>query len=251
MARSRRPVIGVPTQTLPAQPGELPACWVMSQRYVQVLRDAGAVPWLVPLMPDDWDTMREVYERLDGLFLTGGVDVGPEHYKAQREPYCGRTDADRDAVELQFLRWALEDDLPVLAVCRGLQVINVALGGTLYQDLARELPGSLRHDYFPTREWTDRGYLAHPVKVDRHTHLARALGSDVAPVNSMHHQAVRELAPGLRATAVAPDGVIEGVESDDERKFLVSVQWHPEDLTDTHPGMKALFTTFTGMAQAA
>src|SRR5215470_11187987 len=96
-----RPVIGIAMQTLEAPPGDLPRCWIMSQRYVRVLSSLGAVPWLVPLLPDDPATARAVYDRLDGLFLTGGVDVGPSTYGEPRQEYCGNTDPDRDATELQ------------------------------------------------------------------------------------------------------------------------------------------------------
>src|SRR5262245_30004035 len=121
-----RPVIGIATQTLPAVPGERPPCWIMGHRYVEALRQAGAVPWLIPLMPTDPDTMREIFSRLDGVFLTGGVDVDPARYNEPRHPLCGTTDPARDAVEILLLDHATEHHLPVLAVCRGIQVLNVA-----------------------------------------------------------------------------------------------------------------------------
>src|SRR5262245_10526468 len=120
----RRPVIGIATQTLEAVPGELPPCWVMGQRYVRVLRDAGAVPWLIPLLLEDQATLREIYDRLKGVFLTGGVDVDPSRYGEARQSYCGRTDPARDDVEIQLIRWALADQKPILAVCRGIQILN-------------------------------------------------------------------------------------------------------------------------------
>src|SRR3954471_13879230 len=145
---STRPVIGIATQTLDAVPGQLPRCWIMSQRYVQVLSSLGAAPWLIPLLPADTDTLRTVYERLDGIFLTGGVDVDPSVYGEPKHAKCGHTDPDRDAVELMLVRWALADHKPILAVCRGFQVLNVACGGTLFQDVGSQCPTAIKHDYF-------------------------------------------------------------------------------------------------------
>lgn len=242
-----RPVIGVPTQTLEAIPGELPACWVMGQGYIHVLRSLDVIPWLIPLLPDDLATLREIYDRLDGLFLTGGVDVDPSKYGEEKQPYCGRTDPARDDVEIQMLRWSLEDKKPVLAVCRGIQVLNVALGGSLYQDVKSQIPTAAKHDYFPTKENPARDYLAHEINVERHTRLAELLGDRSVPVNSMHHQAIKKLADGLAPTAFSPDGLIEGAEGRNGR-YLVAVQWHPEELAAHDAGMKRLFTSFVEAA---
>ena len=244
---SRRPVIGIATQTLDAVPGELPACWVMGQRYVNVLRTVGAVPWLIPAVPDDPDTLRQIYDRLDGIFLTGGVDVDPSRYGETQQSYCGRTDPPRDEVEIQLIRWALADRRPILAVCRGIQIVNVALGGSLFQDVAVQVPHALKHDYFPTKDHPARDYLAHPIEVKRGTRMAELLGSNSVTVNSMHHQAIKDLAPSLVPSAFAPDGLIEGVEASDDR-YLVGVQWHPEELADRDPAMRRLFTSFVSGA---
>ena len=238
-----RPLIGVATQTLPAVVGERPACWIMGQRYVEALRSAGAVPVLLPLLPHDPEGMRELFARLDGVFLTGGVDVDPARYGEAKHPLCGTTDADRDAVELMLLAHAIEVGKPVLAVCRGIQVLNVARGGTLYQDVTAQIPAAMKHDYFPTPSNPSRTYLAHDVTVAAGTRLAAILGEAVVPVNSMHHQAIKDLAADLRPTAFAPDGIIEAVEGSNGQ-YLVGVQWHPEELTDTQPGMRRLFTSF-------
>jgi putative glutamine amidotransferase len=243
----RRPVIGIATQTLPALVGERPPCWVMGRSYIEELRKVGAIPWVIPLVPHDPDTLQEIFNRLDGVFITGGVDVDPSTYGELKSPLCGETDPDRDAVEIALLKHALDSGLPVLAVCRGIQILNVTCGGTLYQDVGAQVPAAMKHDYFPTREQPSRKFLAHEVEVQRGSRLGGILGDAIVPVNSMHHQAIKELAPNLRATAIAPDGIIEGVESDDDR-FLIAVQWHPEELTDTHAGMARLFSTFTEAA---
>jgi putative glutamine amidotransferase len=243
-----RPVIGVAMQTLPGKPGgDLPNCWIMGQRYVEALRTVGAVPWLIPLLPHDPDTMNGIFDRLDGIFLTGGVDVDPSRYGESKHPKCGTTDPDRDAVEMLLLEHARATDKPLLAVCRGIQILNVACGGTLYQDVTDQVPAALKHDYFPTPTRPSRSYLAHDITVATDSRLARILGESVVPVNSMHHQAIKDLAPNLRPTAFAPDGIIEAVESD-SKQFVVAVQWHPEELTDTQPGMKRLFTEFVAAA---
>jgi putative glutamine amidotransferase len=240
---SRRPIIGIATQTQAAIPGELPRVWIMSHKYVQVLSSLGALPWLVPLLPNEPETLRAIYDRLDGIFLTGGVDVDPSHYGEERHPKCGHTDRDRDAVEMMFVQWALADHKPLLAVCRGFQVLNVACGGTLFQDIGSQLPAAIQHDHFPTAAGTPtRDYLAHEVTVDPRTRLGRYLGAQRVPVNSMHHQGIKALAPTLVPSAWAPDGLIEGVEGANGH-YVVAVQWHPEELT-AQDGQRRLFTEF-------
>ena len=240
---SKRPIIGVAMQTLDAIPGELPLCWVMGQRYVRVLVDSGALPWMIPLFPDNLDLLRDLYSRLDGIFLTGGMDMTPDAYGEARLDQCGRTDSARDKVEMELIRWAKADGKPVLGVCRGIQVINVALGGTLYQDLAAQCAGAIKHDYFPPAGGYTRSSLVHDVRVTPDSRLANLLGVLELPVNSMHHQGIKTLAPGLRPSVLAPDGLIEGVESSNDQ-FLVGVQWHPEELADSHPSMQRLFSEF-------
>jgi putative glutamine amidotransferase len=247
----KRPVIGVPTHTLQALggiPAECPPSWVMSQRYVNTLAAAGALPWLVPLLADE-GAVRGMYDELDGVFLPGGADIDPASFGAARHPKTdARTDPPRDRVELDFTRWALADGKPLLGVCRGIQILNIACGGTLWQDVADERAGSIKHDYFPFggQSWA-RDHLAHPVRVAAGSRLAEALGTGDVRVNSMHHQGVRDLAPGLAVTAVAPDGLVEGVELVGHH-YAVGVQWHPEVLTETDAGMRRLFAAFVQAA---
>lgn len=246
---ARRPVIGIATQTLPAVIGERQTCWIMGRQYVEVLREVGGVPWLIPLLPGDPETLNEIFSRLDGVFLTGGVDVDPANYREPKQAFCGTTDPDRDAVEMMLLKYAREKHLPVLAVCRGIQILNVALGGTLYQDVAAQVPAALKHDFFPTPDQPSRKYLAHDITVTPGSRLQQIFGASLVPVNSMHHQAIKDLAPGLVPNAYAPDGIIEGVEGTNGQ-FLIAVQWHPEELTDSQPEMRRLFTTFIDAAAA-
>src|SRR5262249_42742487 len=153
-----------------------------------------------------------IFDRLDGVFITGGVDVDPSRYGESKTSLCGTTDSDRDAVEIALLQHALPRQLPVFAVCRGIQILNVACGGTLYQDVTAQVPAALKHDYFPTPEKPSRKFLAHDVAVKPGSRLGHILRDAVVSVNSMHHQAIKDLAPNLTATAHAPDGIIEGVE---------------------------------------
>ena len=244
----RRPVIGVAPQSQLPKPGELPLCWIMGARYVEVLRMAGAVPWIVPLVPYDKETMQEIFSRLDGVFLTGGADVDPGAYNEKKLPACGYTDPARDAVEIMLLNHARETHKPVLAVCRGIQILNVCYGGTLYQDIPSQVPAAMKHDHFPSAEnIPTRQDLTHNITVTPNTRLRKILEDGVVPVNSMHHQAIKDLAPGLKPNAYAPDGIIEGVEGTNGQ-YLMGVQWHPEELVDTQPGMKRLFTSFVEAA---
>ena len=244
-----RPVIGVPTQTLQAIEGipeGLPHSWVMNHRYFLALTSVGAVPWMVPLLDQDPDTLRAIYDRLDGVFIAGGVDMDPASYGEEQHALCGVTDRPRDVVELAFTRWALEDGKPFFGICRGMQILNVARGGTLHQDCADAIPDSIKHDYFPNAGY-ERDYLAHEIAVVPGSDLHAAFGAEQVLVNSMHHQGIKTLGTGLVATAHAPDGLIEAIETTSD-VFAVGAQWHPEMLIDTDPGTHRLFQAFIDAA---
>jgi putative glutamine amidotransferase len=247
---SARPIIGIPTQTLQSLGGvsaDIPPSWVMSQRYIQTLVQAGAIPWMIPLV--DTATLRGVFDAVDGLFLPGGADIDPASYGRGPHPLCDRTDPERDRVELAMARWAIAEGKPVLGVCRGMQLINVAAGGTLYQDLAEQMPGAIKHDYFPFMgRGFARDFFAHSVQVAPGTRLARLVGAGALKVNSMHHQGVKTLGRGLRPTAVSPDGLVEAVELDGDA-YALAVQWHPEALTDADDRSRALFEDFVEAAR--
>ncbi|HLB82291.1 MAG TPA: gamma-glutamyl-gamma-aminobutyrate hydrolase family protein [Gemmatimonadales bacterium] len=191
--------------------------------YVRALTRAGLTPLLVPPMLEP-DAACAALDRVQGLVLTGGEDVEPSRYRTAPHPKLGETDAARDAVELALIAGAERRRLPVLAICRGIQILNVALGGTLYQDLGSERAGPVDHSDAAAR---------HGLRVEPASLLHHTLATVEASVNSRHHQAIRELAPTLRATAWAEDGVIEGVERRDRAApWTVAVQWHPEDDTE-------------------
>jgi putative glutamine amidotransferase len=148
-----------------------------------------------------------------------------------------------------FSKWAMAEGKPILAVCRGAQLLSVAAGGSLYQDVTTQFPGAIKHDYWPKAGVSTRKDLVHPVNVVPDTRLGKILGTTSFPVNSMHHQGIKELAPNLVANAFAPDGLIEGVESKDD-DFVLGVQWHPEDLADSDPQMRKLFDAFVDASVA-
>lgn len=237
------PIIGIAMQTLPAKERRHPSCWVMGQQYVEAVRAVGGVPWLIPLFPDDPNSLDAILERLDGIYLAGGMDVDPSRYREPRLSVCGESDPARDAVEIHLVEQARERGLPVLAVCRGLQILNVAYGGTLYQDVPSQVPAVLKHNTAPRRTT-----LAHDISIKSRSRLSQILNESRVPVNSLHHQAIKDLAPGLAVTAYADDGIIEAVEGQGER-FLVAVQWHPEEMIDTMTGMKRLFAAFVEAAK--
>ena len=246
-----RPLIGVPTQTLQAIDGipeQLPHSWVMNHRYFTALTCVSAVPVMIPLLVEDEDTLRSMYERLDGLFLAGGVDVDPSSYREDKLDVCGRTDPDRDRVELMLTRWALEDRKPILGVCRGLQVVNVACGGSLVQDVAPEEGRFIKHDYFPNQGF-ERDYLAHEVTLRPGSRFAAIYEAGNILVNSMHHQGIERLGDDLAPTIHAPDGLIEGIEGVNDA-FVMAVQWHPEMLIESDPATRRLFSDFTAAASA-
>lgn len=246
-----RPLIGVPAQTLQVIdgiPAGLPRSWVMNQRYLTALAQVGAAPVLLPLLDDDPAALDAIHDRLDGLFIAGGVDLDPASYGEPKHPQTGNTDAARDAVELALARRALEEGMPVLGVCRGMQILNVVRGGTLVQDTTQLRPGPIRHDWFPT-DGHARDFLAHAVTAVPGSRVAGIFGTGEFLVNSMHHQGVAELGEGLVATAHAGDGLIEALEAPGEA-WVVGVQWHPEMLVDRDPATRRLFGAFVTAAAA-
>jgi putative glutamine amidotransferase len=249
MSRTRRPAIGVTTQSLQAIdgiPAGLPTSVVMNQRYYEAVAAAGGAPLLIPLL-DDEDALRAAYEVCAGILIPGGVDMDPATYGETPHEKLGRIDPARDRVELQLTRWAVEDRKPLLGLCRGLQVINVAAGGSLYQDLDAQLEGAIKHDYFPTYGF-ERDHLSHKVAVAPTSRLRSLVDLEQLPVNSMHHQGVKELGSGLRACAFASDGLIEAVEATSGH-WMVGVQWHPEVFDADDPHTRDLFRGFVEAAR--
>lgn len=235
----RRPLIGVPTGREKSQRFFGLPLYIMNQTYVRVLENRGALPVMIPLQMSE-QTLRGIFERLDGLFLPGGEDLDPSAYGQERHPQLGAPDQERDRTELLLTRWALQEGMPLLGVCRGIQVINVVCGGTLYQDLPSQRGDLAKHDYFPPT--FERFRISHQVTIEPDSRLARALGT-THEVNSMHHQGIDVLGQGLRIVARAEDGLPEAVEVP-PLPFAVGVQWHPEELAKTNQLSGSLFAEF-------
>lgn len=237
---SAYPLVGLPTLAIP--PGPKPPRFGINQSYVRALAAAGCAPVLIPLLDDD-ERLHAIYERLDGIVFAGGVDVGPQEYGEEPIGNLNDVDAARDRTELTLARWAFVDDLPVLGICRGQQVLNVALGGSLWQDLRHQGVTSVDHSDADGRA---RSAMIHHVRLDPDSRLAQLIDETDIQVNSLHHQAVKTIAPQLRVTGQSDDGVIEALESS-ERRFLIAVQWHPEEIDD----LDWVRRLFQGFAKAA
>ncbi|HAE85661.1 MAG TPA: hypothetical protein DCG78_04035 [Anaerolineaceae bacterium] len=212
------------------------------QAYLDAILTAGGLPILLPAsLP--LAALPRLVANFDGFVLSGGGDVDLMHYGGRANANVHAIDAERDAFELSLIPLVLAADKPLLAICRGVQVLNVALGGSLYEDIASALPAALRHDWYPNYQ---RDYLAHTVEVEPGSRLAEILGTRKLRTNSLHHQAIRQPAPALEVVAYAEDGVIEAVELPGKR-FAIGVQWHPECLPD-EPAMQRLFSEFVKAA---
>lgn len=208
--------------------------------YPAALAACGALPIVIPLgLPEH--LLAAIYGRLDGLCLAGGVDVDPAAYGEAPHPHLGTVDRLRDETELVLARWALRDDLPLLAVCRGIQLLNVAAGGTLWQHIPAQLPDAVRHDYRLAEQPWDRA--THRVTVGPSGLLARLLGEGEIRTNSFHHQGLKQVADGFEATAWAEDGLVEAIEHPALR-FALGVQWHPEGMFRSDAPSQRIFEGF-------
>jgi putative glutamine amidotransferase len=216
------------------------------QQYIDAVLAAGGAPLLLPIGLDT-AAFDSLYGILDGLLLPGGDDVAPERYGQAPHPHLGSVDDARDELELAITQRALQDDLPILGICRGIQVLAVAAGGTLYQDIPTEIEQYLGHD---VREH-GRDYLCHDIEIDPASELAHVLGTTSTQVNSFHHQSVRSVPEEFIVSARAGDGVIEAIESPG-RRFTVGVQCHPEGVwRTTAPEFANLFRQFVDAAAAS
>jgi putative glutamine amidotransferase len=225
-----RPPIGITTGYDDRRAG----IYVLRQDYVRSVEDGGGLPFvLAPGRPEDAEAL---LDRVSALVLSGGSDVDPALFGERPHPKLGRVVRERDDFELALTREALRRDLPILAICRGHQVLNVATGGTLIQDIPSEVTGGVEHD--PRRERWER---AHLVDIVEGTRLREILGRGTVSVNSFHHQAIGKLGDGLVVSARSSgDDLIEGVEMP-SRRFVVGVQWHPESFWNQADGFQPLF----------
>lgn len=219
------------------KPGSTPA-YSSREELVRAILAAGGRPYLLPsALP--LDSIPEVLSEFDGLFISGGGDIHPEYFGGKMHPSVDGIDRERDEFELALCRQAVEMNKAVLGICRGQQVLNVAMGGNLVVDIPSELPKAGQHRWWPNYQ---RNRLSHSVQLEENSRLAEIMGGNEFLVNSLHHQSVKELGEGLTVTAKATDGVIEALEMPGKH-FVVSVQWHPEWLQDYEP-MRRIFKAF-------
>lgn len=211
--------------------------------YVRAIEAAGGVAVGIPSVRTV-DRVLSSLGRIDGLLLSGGADIDPFLYDEEILPENGSLEPDRDHQELALARWAIENQVPLLGICRGMQVLNVALGGSLYQDIPSQTKTRLQH-----RQKGPRWYATHSIEIVPGSRLSQILGGTSARVNTFHHQAVRGVAPGLMASASASDGIIEAIEATDH-PFAIGVQWHPEAMFARDPVQASIFAAFHSAAVA-
>ena len=220
----------------------------LNAAYLTAMENAGLVPLVVPPLADP-DAADRILAGVDGLVLSGGEDVAPEYFGEEPHPRLGTVNKVRDATEIALISAARRLRMPVLAICRGIQVLNVECGGSLIQDIGAQRPHALEHD----GHGGGRDEARHAVEIEKDSILALATGATRLDVNSLHHQAIDRLGDGLRVTATAPDGIIEGVESTDDW-WVLAVQWHPEEMDRcAEPGAEPgpLFKAFAEAVRAA
>jgi putative glutamine amidotransferase len=211
----------------------------LAMSYIEALESAGLVPIVVPPLAIA-ESASAILSAVDGVLFTGGEDVNPARYGATPHPKLKAVNDERDSTEIALVREARRRRTPVLAICRGIQVVNVALGGSLIQDIGAECEGALDHD-----DGSPRKSRTHEISIEPGSVTERALGTTHCSVNSLHHQAVKEVSPELRVSATSSDGIIEGLEAKDPDWWMLAVQWHPEEMTDApEPWDRGLFASF-------
>ena len=210
---------------------------IVQTAYLQSIENAGGTPILLPYVAGEGHIARFA-AICDGFVFTGGADVDPKRYGEEVKETCGGIDYLRDDLEFRTFAAAIQTGKPILAICRGIQLVNVALGGTLYQDLPTEFPTEIFH-----RQKEAKFSPSHRVFVNENTPLHTLMGADSMQANSFHHQAIKELAPGLEIMATAEDGIIEAVYGRDT-PYLRGYQWHPERLADKNEQNRLIFEDF-------
>ncbi len=235
-----KPLIGITTRN--GKDGDRHPMTVLQHSYIRAVLQAGGLPVMIPNILSEEDFL-DLYSRLNGILFSGGGDVSLTYFNGSDHPRIGEVDESRDTTEITLMRTAVNDGKPILGICRGAQVMNIAMGGTLYTHIYDQLKGALDHAY----PGSLRKAIVHPVNVDETTRSAEIFGETLLNVNSLHHQGLKDIAPGLKATGYAPDGLVEVVEIPDH-PYAVAVQWHPEWLTD-QPAMQRLFRSFVAASE--
>lgn len=215
----------------------------LMEKYIKVINGAGGAPLLIPSVVDE-TTLSAIAARVDGFLFTGGGDLAPTDRQGSDNVALDDVDLLRDASEFTLLHAAIDLGKPFLGICRGIQMVNVALGGSLYSHIPDQFPNAIKHNF---NSGTEREFLAHEVCIHTGTKLAEVLGETKLSVNSLHHQGIKVLAAGLIPSGIAPDGLIEALEMPGH-PFGIGVQWHPEWLTD-QPTTHLLFRAFIDAAR--
>jgi putative glutamine amidotransferase len=232
-----RPLIGIPCHAIiRAETGR--PIYANNRAYVRAVESAGGLPILIPMI-NDLNILTALLTRLDGLVLSGGIDLHPSRYGEEVHPLTEEADLELDEFEITLASWAFQEDLPVLGVCRGMQLINVVLGGSLYQDVSDQCPISIAH----SNRHLPRTHLAHHTIIEPGSRMEKILGTGGVWVNSLHHQAVKDPGKGVRITGRAPDGIPELLEVTSYR-FVMAAQSHPEEIYSIEPAFARLFSAF-------
>ncbi|WP_431803611.1 gamma-glutamyl-gamma-aminobutyrate hydrolase family protein [Halobacillus andaensis] len=230
-----RPLIGITSSTV--NHNNIPSI-NLHEKYIQAVIQAGGIPAVIPAgteegMAEAWLTV------CSGIILSGGEDVDPYSYQAEPYPKMQKTNGKRDKLEIEIVKQAQNQNKPILAICRGLTMVNAALGGTVIQDIETNLPNAINHF-----QQAARSEPTHEIQIDPQSRIFQIFNRSNIRVNSMHHQAIDQLSPVLKPVAVASDGIIEAVEGSSESSLLWGIQWHPEEMASEDPGMQQLFKEF-------
>ena len=232
-----RPLIGIPSRALIRGETGRPI-YANNRAYVHAVESAGGLPVLIPMI-NDRNLLTALLSRLDGLLLPGGIDLHPSRYGEEVHPLTEEADHELDEFEITLASRAFQQDIPVLGVCRGMQLINIVLGGSLYQDIDDQYPDSIGH----THRNLPRTHLAHYINIGPGSRMETILGTGEVKVNSLHHQAIKDPGKGVRITGRAPDGLPELLEVTGYR-FVMAAQSHPEEIYTIEPAFQRLFAAF-------
>jgi putative glutamine amidotransferase len=232
-----RPIIGIPCHFILRDGTKRPS-YGNNQAYVKAIEDAGGTSVLIPFIRD-LEELENILQRLDGLLLPGGADIHPYHYNEEPRAELELAHPELDKLELSLIRYALQRNMPIFGICRGMQAINIALGGSLYQDIYDECPGCMQHSH----DNEQRSQLVHNVYLERGSYVAGLLETMQFEANSLHHQAIKVMGNGVSVVGRAEDGTVEAIEVEGYR-FVMGLQCHPEEIYPQVSACAKLFQTF-------
>jgi putative glutamine amidotransferase len=236
------PIIGIPCRAGVRGKTNRPM-YYSNKSYVQAIEHAGGVPMLIPIMKEP-EILATLLSHVDGLLLPGGIDIHPSNYQEEVHPALRETDIQLDELELELVSWAMQQDVPTLGICRGLQMMNVALGGTLYQDLTTEYTETTYSENLQHANWDlPVDEIVHSVQIESESFIKEVLGVREVAVNSLHHQAIKAPGKGVCISGRSEDNVVESIEVPGQN-FMIAVQCHPEELYMEQPVWSRLFRAF-------